>query len=356
VEIRTSVPLAPYTTLGLGGPARFFAECRSPEEVRETLRHASSRRLRVFVLAGGSNVLFPDRGFDGLVLHLAGDDLSFDDAGSHVLAHAWAGTDWDTLVQAAARRRLGGVECLSGIPGSAGATPVQNVGAYGQEVADTITSVRAIERGGFGNVEFSGDECRFGYRRSRFKGEDAGRYVITGVTFRLEKNARPAVRYPELMRALERTAGAGGVRGGEPTPEDVREAVLALRRGKSMVLDPSDPDTRSAGSFFTNPVLSPGAFADLERRWKKAGGAEAVPSFLESDGIKVPAAWLVERSGFPKGYRKGNAAVSTKHALALVNRGCTAAELLALADEIRAGVRTTFGVQLEPEPVIVPSS
>jgi UDP-N-acetylmuramate dehydrogenase len=257
-----------------------------------------------------------------------------------VEATCGAGEEWDTIVERAVARGLAGIECLSGIPGRVGATPIQNVGAYGQEVAETIARVRAydLESGRF--VEFAAAECGFGYRDSRFKREDRGRYVVTSVTFRLAPGGEPAVRYPELERALGE---------GRRSLAEVREAVIAIRRRKSMVLDPEDPDARSAGSFFVNPVV-PDEVADRIA----ASHADPMPRYAAPGGAKLSAAWLIERAGLSRGYRNGNAGISSKHTLAIVNRGgATAAEVVALAREVRDRVRDRFGVTLTPEPVFV---
>jgi UDP-N-acetylmuramate dehydrogenase len=348
---REHVPLAPYTTLGLGGAARYFIECDSEDAVRAALRYARHRDVPVYVLGGGSNVVFLDAGFPGLVLRvtIGGVELR-DGAGPEV--HAGAGVDWDTIVRATVERGWTGVECLSGIPGTVGGTPIQNVGAYGHEIAETLVRVTCLDRTTLARCSFSAAECRFAYRDSRFKRGDRGRYIVLDVTLRLGRDRRPVVRYPELQGAVARVADLDAV---EPARgvAIVREAVLTLRRGKSMVLDPQDPNTRSAGSFFMNPVLSAAAFTDLENRWRLLGGQGAIPTYPTDGGVKVPAAWLVERAGFPKGYRWGGAGVSTRHALALVNLGGTSAELLALADAIVAGVEERFGVRLAYEPEVV---
>ncbi len=355
MNLRENVRLAPYTTLQLGGPARYFVECASESEVRAALAHARERGLAVFVLGGGSNVVFGDAGFPGVVLRVAIGGIAFgegDGPGGAPEISAGAGADWDTLVRGAVERGWTGVECLSGIPGTVGGTPIQNVGAYGQEVAETLVRVTCLDRATLERRTFSAAECEFGYRDSRFKRRDRGRYVVLDVTLRLERDAPPRVRYPELHDAIAR---AGSLDAAAPADAVrlVRQMVLALRRAKSMVLDPDDPNARSAGSFFMNPVLSPEAFAELERRWQRAGGTSAIPSFPAADAVKVPAAWLVERAGFPKGYRLGGAAVSERHALALVNLGGTSAELLELADTIRAGVEGRFGITLKCEPEVV---
>jgi UDP-N-acetylmuramate dehydrogenase len=347
MQLREHVPLAPYTTLGLGGKARYFVECGSEDEVRAALGYAAERRLPVYILGGGSNVVFLDSGFPGLILRITIGGMELRDGPSPEV-RAGAGVDWDSLVQGVAERGWTGVECLSGIPGTVGGTPIQNVGAYGQEIAASLVSVACLDRTTLERRTFTAEECAFGYRDSRFKRADRGRYVVLEVTLRLTREETPRLRYPELQRAV---AGLGGLE--TVAPEQavrlVREAVLALRRAKSMVLDPTDPNTRSAGSFFTNPVLSPAVFADLEKRWK------GIPSFPADGGVKVPAAWLVEQAGFPKGYRGpgGGAAVSTRHALALVNLGGTSAQLLALAEEVRAGVEKRFGIRLAYEPEVV---
>ena len=355
MNLRENVRLAPYTTLQLGGPARYFVECASESEVRAALAHARERGLAVFVLGGGSNVVFGDAGFPGVVLRVAIGGIAFgegDGPGGAPEISAGAGADWDTLVRGAVERGWTGVECLSGIPGTVGGTPIQNVGAYGQEVAETLVRVTCLDRATLERRSFTAAECEFGYRDSRFKRRDRGRYVVLDVTLRLERDAPPRVRYPELRDAIAR---AGSLDAAAPADAVrlVRQMVLALRRAKSMVLDPDDPNARSAGSFFMNPVLSPEAFAELERRWQRAGGTSAIPSFPAADAVKVPAAWLVERAGFPKGYRLGGAAVSERHALALVNLGGTSAELLDLAEAIQVGVEQRFGVRLEYEPEVV---
>ena len=351
MPLREHVPLAPYTTLGLGGKARYFVECDTEDQVRAALAYASDRHLPVYVLGGGSNVVFLDSGFPGLIVRVTIGGIEFRD-GAQPEVRVGAGADWDTLVQGVVERGWTGVECLSGIPGTVGGTPIQNVGAYGQEIAETLVSVGCLDRETLEPRTFTREECAFAYRDSRFKRADRGRYVVLEVTLRLGRDRNPRIRYPELQRAV---AGLGGLESTPPTEAVrlVRQAVLALRRGKSMVLDPADPNTRSVGSFFTNPVLSAAAFADLEKRWK------GIPSFPTDGGVKVPAGWLVEQAGFPKGYpgEGGGAGISTRHALALVNLGGTSAELLALAEEVREGVEKQFGIRLayEPEVVSLPS-
>lgn len=352
-RFRQNVPLAPYTTLRLGGPARHFCTCTDPEEVREAVGEARSRGLRLHVLGQGSNTVFLDGGFDGLVIRmdLRGVREDGDDRGG-VALRAAAGEDWDRFVERTVRAGLAGVECLSGIPGSVGATPIQNVGAYGQEVSETIAEVEALDLRSLRSVSLDPRSCGFGYRTSRFKEEDSGRYLILAVTFRLRRGPPSAARYPELARALAESAPAGE----DPAQAlgRVRAAVLALRRKKGMVLDPDDPNTRSAGSFFTNPVLTEEQILELQRRiLDRFGEGVRIPVYPGDAGFKVPAAWLIERAGFSRGYRRGGAAISERHTLALVNRGGTARELLDLAAEIAGKVDGVFGVRLRREPVVV---
>ncbi len=353
LTIQRNVPLAPLTTLSLGGAADEFASCTTIDDLRQAVRSTVVRMVPLHVLGGGSNVIVPDEGVSGLVAHIALRGVRMTDDGDGVLVEAAAGEPWDELVLRTISEGLGGVECLSGIPGLTGATPIQNVGAYGQEVSDTIVRVTALDRGSLEEVTFSGSACGFRYRQSRFKGADADRYIVTSVTFRLRKNAAPAIRYAELRRYLDEEGLRGDAPPGRPGLEAVRAAVLSLRRRKSMVIDPEDANTRSAGSFFMNPVLTPPALQDLQQRWTSAGGKDPLPVFTSDEGTKVPAAWLVEHAGFPKGFRRGGAGISSHHALALINCGGTTRDLLDLAAEIQSAVAAQFGLKLEREPVIL---
>ena len=329
------VPLAPLTTLGIGGPAKFFARAESVDDVREALAFANERALPVLILAGGSNVLIPDEGFAGLVIHidLRGITIESEDAES-VIVNVAAGERWDDFVDFAVASGWAGVECLSGIPGSAGATPIQNVGAYGQDVSETIIRVEVLERDTGRVIDLTNWDCAFAYRSSVFKTAAKDRYVVISVTFRLRPGGAAAVRYPELRAYLD----------GVDDLASVREAVIAIRRWKGMVLDPNDPDTRSDGSFFTNPIVPADRVPD------------GAPHFPSPDGVKLSAAWLIEHAGFHKGFTHGNVGISTKHTLAIVNRGGgTAAEVLELVRMIQDGVRERFGVELQPEPLFVRS-
>ena len=349
---REQVPLAPFTTLGLGGPARYFHACATAAELREALTLAGQRRLRVQIIGGGSNLVVADAGFPGAVLKVAIGGVVLRDTAQGVEVTAGAGVEWDALVRQAVERGWTGIECLAGIPGTVGATPIQNVGAYGQEIADTLVSVRCLERDRLTEVVFTRDQCEFAYRNSRFKGRDRDGYVVLEVTLRLQRDTLPQVRYAELLQAVRRT---GELERLEPTDavSVVRNAVLELRRRKSMVLDPADPNTRSVGSFFVNPLLPVAAFHELVRRWRAAGGGDSIPTFPADGRVKVPAAWLIERAGFRKGQRLGAVGISTRHALALVNHGGTTTELLALAESIERAVHERFGIRLEREPVVV---
>jgi len=335
--------LSELTTLRLGGPAGALIDARTDEELLEAV-HGEDDPL---LLAGGSNLVIADAGYFGTVVRVLTRGVAERAADGHVELTAAAGEEWEPFVARCVAEGLAGVECLSGIPGSIGATPIQNVGAYGQEVAETITAVRVLDRGSGEVAELAPADCGFAYRSSAFK-RTPGRWVVLSVTFALERRELSGpLAYAELARTLD-------VQPGEGAPlADVREAVLALRRGKGMVLDPADPDTVSAGSFFTNPILEADAFAALEQR---AAGHGRPPGFPEADGrVKTSAAWLIERAGFRRGHGNPDGiAISSKHTLALTNRGAgTTAELLALAREIADGVRERFGVRLEPEPTLV---
>lgn len=346
LDIRRDVPLAPLTTLELGGPARFFLEAPDEQTLAAGIRWARERAAPVFLLGGGSNLVVADDGFAGLVIRptAAGIQWGPDDP-TATMVEVGAGYVWDELVAAATSRELAGLECLSGIPGSVGAAPVQNVGAYGQEAADTIVSVRALYLDTLRTAHLPADGCAFGYRDSVFRREP-GRYAVLSVSFRLRAGGAPTLRYPELVAAIgDRRAGLN----------DVRDAVLTMRRRKSMLLDPDDENRRSVGSFFTNPILprEEAARVAARRGGDDVRGEGPLPSFPMEDGrVKLSAAWLIERSGFGRGLRRGRVGISTRHTLALVNLGgATASELLALAAEVRAGVLEHFGVSLGMEPV-----
>ncbi|GAA2119256.1 UDP-N-acetylmuramate dehydrogenase [Actinomadura alba] len=340
------VDLAGYTTLRLGGPARRFVEAATQEELIAAVRAADQSGEPLLVFGGGSNLVVADDGFTGTAVHVATRGVEVLPEGR---VRVQAGEEWEPFVARCVEEGLSGVECLSGIPGRVGATPIQNVGAYGQDVSETITEVRVYDRATGETAVFDAAACGFVYRGSVFKGSD--RHVVLDVTFALEraKESRP-IRYAEL-------AGRLGVAVGSRVPlREARDAVLELRRGKGMVLDPADPDTRSAGSFFTNPILDATGLADLERRVaERLGPGVAFPRYPETGGrTKTSAAWLIDRAGFAKGHTRGPVRISTKHTLALTNPdGGRTEDLLALAREVRDGVRAAFGVELVNEPVLV---
>ena len=341
--LRERVPLAPLSTLGVGGPARHLVEARDEGTLLEALRWAARDGRPVRVLGGGSNLVVADGGVDALVLRVALRGIACREAGGAIEVTAAAGEPWDALVALTVERGWAGLECLSGIPGLVGATPIQNVGAYGQEVAETIVAVRALDRAAETIVTLAPPACGFAYRDSAFKSGQPERHVVLAVTYRLRPGGAPTVRYAELARHL-------GARGGAvPTLADVRAAVLAIRRGKSMVLEPGDPNGRSCGSFFLNPVV-PAAEA---ARIAAAAGDPAMPRWPEAGGarVKLSAAWLVERAGFARGHRDGTVGLSTRHALAIVaHEGARAADVVRLARRIRDGVEARFGARLVPEP------
>jgi UDP-N-acetylmuramate dehydrogenase len=341
--------LADLTTLRVGGPAARLVTVTTTDDLVDAVREVDDADEPLLVLAGGSNLLISDEGFEGTVVRVAttGVQVESSDLCSGMSVRVAAGEPWDDVVRRAVAEGWVGVEALSGVPGSTGATPVQNVGAYGQEVAQTISAVRTWDRREERVRTFAVSECGFGYRTSLFKHDH--RYVVLDVTYQLPFGERSApVGYADLAAAL-------GVSLGERVAlADAREAVLGLRRARGMVLDAADHDTWSAGSFFTNPILSSAAFARLTARTELAG-AGAPPSYPSESGTKTSAAWLIERAGFTKGYGlPGPAALSRKHTLALTNRGAASAgDLVVLARAIRDGVAERFGVTLDPEPRLV---
>jgi len=353
------VALAAYTTLGLGGPATVFSAASTEAELVAAVQDADSRAEPLLLLGGGSNIVVSDQGFAGTVIRVATRGIQFTREPEGVTVTVAAGENWDGVVSRCLQEGLAGLECLSGIPGLAGATPIQNVGAYGQEVAETIRTVTVFDRGTRKIINIPNELCGFSYRTSTFKRGDVSfpgvtsRFVVLSVTFRLSASPlSEPVRYTELAAAL-------GVAPGERvTTGEARSGVLKLRAAKGMLVNPDDPDSRSAGSFFTNPVLDAGQLVALEAAVRARYGADVrVPSFPSADGqVKVSAAWLIEQAGFHKGYpgHAGGARLSAKHTLALVNAGgATTADLIALAREVADGVRDAFGVDLAPEPVLV---
>jgi UDP-N-acetylmuramate dehydrogenase len=349
MTIQENVPLAPLTTLQVGGAARYFAQPKREDDVPEAVQFAKARDLPLFVLGGGSNLVVADSGWPGLVLRMAMGGITASNStndGKAVLFSVGAGVDWDAFVAQAVVQNCAGVECLSGIPGSVGGTPVQNVGAYGQEVADTIESVRALDLKDDRIVVLPKPACRFRYRSSIFNTTERGRYIILRVHYRLKRGGAPSLKYADLQNHFAE-------RKTPPSLAEVREAVREIRRTKGMLIVPGDDDCRSAGSFFKNPVLSEAQFTELAARAASKG--VEIPSYpaLEAQR-KVSAAWLVEHSGYSKGYVIGEAGISHRHALALINRGdAKASDIVELKGAIQRSVQEAWGILLDPEPVFV---
>jgi UDP-N-acetylmuramate dehydrogenase len=343
MKIQENVALAPFTTFGVGGPARWFVDAESEDDLVEAVNWSRERNVPLFVLGGGSNLLVSDAGFAGLVLRvrLRGIDSEDGDGNTRVF-HAGAGKEWDRLVDRAVSAGCAGVECLAGIPGTVGGTPVQNVGAYGQEVSETIERVRVLELETLQFREMSTAECGFAYRTSIFNSTARGRFLVTRVDYRLRPGGTANLRYADLQKAFPE--------GTRPALTEVAARVRQIRQSKGMLMVEGDVDCRSAGSFFKNPIVS----MEQYRAIAAAFGAEPPRYPAAESKVKLPAAWLIEKAGFPKGFALGRAGISSRHTLALVNRGgATAAEVLALRDVIVAGVEESFGVSLKMEPVLV---
>ena len=335
-----NVPLAPLTTLKVGGPARYFARPESVEELKAAFERAYREELPVFVLGGGSNVVISDDGFDGVVIQPNFLGIAVDPASNAVNLTAGAGENWDQFVEHCVKSGLAGIEALSGIPGRVGGTPIQNVGAYGQEVSETVVSVECFDRETNSVVRLSNADCGFKYRESIFNTTHRDRYVVLEVTFSLELDGRPKIAYRDLKERF-------GDR--EPSLAEVREAVLEIRRSKSMVIDEDDPNSLSAGSFFKNPIVASSVYDAIAARF------DSVPMFPAGENcVKIPAAWLIEGAGFQKGARMGRAGISSRHPLAIINAdGASAAEIIALKNAIKEAVREKFSIDLSPEPVFV---
>lgn len=348
IHVQEQVSLAPFTTFRIGGPANYFCEVVSESELLEAVQFAHRHSLNIFILGGGSNLLVGDEGFDGLVIHIAIDDPFESLADGHFVSYtATAGTDWNKFVLHLCEQGISGVECLAGIPGSVGGTPVQNVGAYGQEVAGTIKTVRVLDLETNAFVALSHSQCGFSYRQSIFNTTQRGRYIVTAVTFRFDLEAHPNLTYADLQRHF---AGWDAEKAA-PTPLDVYHAVRAIRHGKGMLIVEGEADCRSAGSFFKNPVVPPSILDQIAANLQIS--AAEIPHWPALGGqIKLPAAWLLERAGFVRGFTLGHAGISSRHTLALINRGhATAADVIALRDTIRREIQTRFGIRLEQEPV-----
>jgi UDP-N-acetylmuramate dehydrogenase len=346
MDFQENICLGPMTTLRVGGPARYFAESKSAEDARIAVEFARSRDLPIFVLGGGSNVVIADSGWPGLVLKVGIATLEKSTEGNTVIFEVAAGMDWDKFVAVTVAENCAGLECLSGIPGSVGATPVQNVGAYGQEVADTIESVLVLDRKDMQVRELCKEACGFAYRQSIFNTDSRDRFIILRVSYRLTPEGQPQIKYADLQKYFSGWTST-------PTLSETREAVRQIRASKGMLIRPGDDDCRSVGSFFKNPVLTQSQLQDIQHR--AAARNLNVPSYPAlAAHHKISAAWLVEHSGFARGYTEGAVGISRKHALAVVNRGrARAADIVAFQEQIRERVDQVWGISLEPEPVFV---
>jgi UDP-N-acetylmuramate dehydrogenase len=356
LTIQENVPLAPLTTFQVGGPARYFIEARSETDVRDAVSLAAERRWPLFVLGGGSNLVVADAGWPGLVLKISISGVSFEPAGDEVPFSAGAGEDWDSFVALAVSNNCAGIECLSGIPGTVGGTPVQNVGAYAQEVSQTITRVRALEISSGIVREFTNADCGFAYRTSIFNSSQSGKHIVLQVNYQLRRGGAPHIQYADLQKFFATASGA-------PSLQQVRDAVRAIRQSKAMLIVPGDEDCRSAGSFFKNPLVSATEADRVELLAQQRAPGKKFPRYPAEEEkagqsgqnhVKLSAAWLVEQAGFHKGYAHARVGISRKHSLAIVNRGgATARDILALKDEIQQKVFDVWGVRLQPEPVFV---
>jgi UDP-N-acetylmuramate dehydrogenase len=342
MKIQEHVALAPLTTLGIGGSARWFVEAATEAETAEAVRWARHNSLPLFVLGGGSNLLVADNGFAGLVLHVALRGIETSEDSGNVVHRVAAGEEWDSFVEKTVQANCAGVECLAGIPGTVGGTPVQNVGAYGQEVSETIECVRVLDLETLQFVEMPAADCGFAYRSSIFNSTARKRFLVTRVDYRLAVGGAPNLRYADLQRIFPA--------GSNPSLVEVAEAVRRIRQSKGMLIVGGDADCRSAGSFFKNPIVGAEQFAELTTRL-----GHKPPHYPVADGrVKLPAAWLIEQARFPKGFVLGRVGISSRHTLALINLGgATASDLLALREVIVTGVAEKFGIALEMEPVML---
>lgn len=344
VQIQENIPLAPMTTFQVGGEARYFIEAETEDDIGQAVNFAREHRLPLFVLGGGSNLVISDSGWDGVVIKIAIRGVTQSIQNGTTIFKAGAGEDWDSFVAHTVNLNCAGIECLSGIPGTVGGTPVQNVGAYGQEVADTISHVRVLDLEQDKILGIENRDSGFAYRTSIFNSSARGRYIVLYVSYALRPGAAPYIEYADLKKFFG---------GKSPSLQETREAVRQIRRSKAMLLVEGDPDCRSAGSFFKNPIITSEQYDDIRNR--PAARGEHVPQFSTADGkIKTSAAWLVEHAGFNKGYVRGAIGISSKHALAIINRGgARATDIVSLKNEIQQRVQDIFGTELHPEPVFV---
>ncbi len=350
MNIQENIPLAPLTTLQVGGPARYFVDARTENEIKNAVRYAAERQVPLFVLGGGSNLVVADEGWPGLVLKVGLFGVEFEGDRENMLFYAAAGENWDEFVAFTIGKNCAGLECLSGIPGTVGGTPVQNVGAYGQEVSETITRVRALEISTGKVLEWNNSDCGFAYRSSLLNTTQRGQYIVLEVAYLLKREGKPRIEYADLKKFFSAVPADR-----PPTLQQVRDAVRGIRQSKAMLLVPGDEDCRSAGSFFKNPLVSQSEADRVQALAQQRVPDKTLPRFPAEDGlVKLSAAWLVEQAGFKKGYARGPVGISHKHSLAIVNRGgATAKDIISLKDEVQGKVFDIWGVRLHQEPVLV---
>lgn len=353
LTFQENIPLNEFTTIHLGGKAKHFCSCVSIDDVKEAIIFARSKNIRLQVLGGGSNTIFSDDGFNGLVIKIDLKGISIYEDHKSVIATVKGGEDWESFVRLTVESGYAGIECLSGIPGYVGATPIQNVGAYGQEVKDTIETVKVLDIDTLKELELKNSDCGFLYRNSRFKSTDFGKYIILEVIFRLEKNGRPTFHYPEVNKIIESSIDLSTLANGRESLEAVRNVILSLRKKKSMTIDSNDPNTNSVGSFFLNPIIDANVLSHVAKQWKLIGDDTEIPTYSMNDTTKIPAAWLIEKAGFSRGYKKNGVGISENHMLALVNYHGTTKALLQMAEEIQNGVEKVFGIRLKPEANVI---
>lgn len=349
-QFEKDIPLSGLTTIRLGGNAKYLYRAKSVEGIAESVKYARSEGLRLMMIGGGSNLVFGDSGFDGLIIKNELKGIEVIDGSDELIFECASGEIWDDIVKLSVDARCTGIECMSGIPGTVGATPIQNVGAYGQEVSDCIYGVLALDMESFKQVRFANSECGFRYRSSCFKRELKGQYCILSVAFRLSPVKSPLLKYDALNSEIRSKCPDFDSLSTEDKIKIIRSTVLEIRKKKSMLILPDDPDSRSCGSFFTNPVIASNEFGLLKEYYESL---KMAPAFADGDNVKISAAWLIENSGFKKGYTRNGAGISASHSLALVNRGGNSGMLIELANEISETVEKKFGIRLETEPEIV---
>jgi len=354
LDIKENVNLSDHTSIGLGGTASYFISCKSVDEITEALKFSSGKNLPVQIMSGGSNIVFPDSGFPGVVISVDIKGIIFKKIGNDIIAIAGAGESLDGLISECIKNGYAGIECLSGIPGSAGAAPVQNAGAYGQEIADVLEYVSVIDRSDLSFKKFTNPECGFSYRQSRFKKEDADKFIITEICIRLSINNISEIKFSGLKERFSKIQDFEKTKDIKKKLNTIRNTVLEIRKEKSMVIDKSDANSRSCGSFFMNPVLNENEFNEFKNMISKQ--YPEFPFYKSGNEFKIPAAWLVERSGFEKGFVKNGVGISSNHSLALINISGTSAGLIQLSEVIQNAVKIRFGISLIPEPVIILSS